>query len=187
MTSEFSPDLIRKPFFIALLIVFASSLLLAGCDKNEQKPSSLQPSVKKYDKATILEGRVTDDKGPVKAGTIKVTDSQGRVVAETALQNSEHYRVEIPANTVLPIVLTYYPEANRPGGEEFVTAVVHPNLTQYDINPLSTAIAKKAKAMGGYTHSNLVVAAEGMGTVPDDNKTTAGFRGDPTKQYGGWH
>lgn len=187
MNSGFTIYLTRKPFFFTLLIVFASSLLMAGCDQKEQKQSLLQQSIKKYDKATILEGMVTDNKGPVKSGTIKVTDSQGQKVAETVLQNTEHYRVEIPAGTVLPIVLTYYPEGNRSGGEEFMTAVVHPNLTQYDINSLSTAITKKAKEMGGYTHSNLVVAAEKMGTVPDDNKMTAGFRGDPTKQYGGWH
>lgn len=176
-----------KLFFASILTILIMSFFFAGCDKNEQNRPMFGQSVQKYTKATILEGKVADNEGLVKGGMIKVTDSQGQLVASTELQNSEHYRVEIPANTVLPIVLTYYPEANHPGGDLFMTAVVHPNITQYDINPLTTAIAKKAKAMGGYTHANLVVAAESMGTVPDKNKTTAGFRGDPTKQYGGWH
>ena len=72
-------------------------------------------------------------------------------------------------------------------GEKLITAVVHPTITQYDINPLTTLIAKKAKSMGGYSHANMVRAAEGTVTVPDANKTTEGFRGDPTTQYGSWH
>lgn len=173
--------------FVITLLVSVINFFLAGCDQNEPKRPLLGQTAQKYTKATVLEGIVTDDIGPVKSGIVKVTDSQGQLIASTELQNTEHYRVKIPAETLLPIVLTYYPEADQTGSDVFMTAVVHPNITQYDINPLSTAIAKKAKAMGGYTHGNLVVAAESMGTVPDKNKTTAGFRGDPTKQYGGWH
>ena len=78
-------------------------------------------------------------------------------------------------------------ELTMADGEKLITAVVHPTITQYDINPLTTLIAKKAKSMGGYSHANMVRAAEGTVTVPDANKTTEGFRGDPTTQYGGWH
>jgi len=31
------------------------------------------------------------------------------------------------------------------------------------------------------------MAADSTVGVPDANKTSTGFRGDPTKQYGGWH
>jgi hypothetical protein len=159
-------------------------LLLAGCERDAPKSAFPQQSVKKYEKATVLEGLVSDNKGPIKSGIVKVSDEKGVLIAETVLQGDEHYRVQVPAGTVLPIVLTFLPAT---AGEQMITAVVHPNVTKYDITPLSTAIAKKAKALGGYTHGNMLVAAESMGTVPDDNKTTAGFRGDPTKQYGGWH
>lgn len=168
--------------------VLATSLLAllmaSGCEKDVPKSAFPQQTVKKYEQPTTLEGLVSDDKGPIKSGTVKVSDENGAVIAETALQGSEHYRVLVPAGTLLPIVLTFYPAS---GGDQLITAVIHPAVTKYDITPLSTAIAKKAKALGGYTHGNLLVAAESMGTVPDDNKTTAGFRGDPTKQYGGWH
>ena len=50
-------------------------------------------------------------------------------------------------------------------GEKLITAVVHPTITQYDINPLTTLIAKKAKSMGGYSHANMVRATEGAVTV----------------------
>jgi hypothetical protein len=66
-------------------------------------------------------------------------------------------------------------------------AIIYPNIKKYDINELSTAIAKKAKVLGGYTHYNMMRAAESTVSVPDANKTTTGFKGDPTKQYGGWH
>lgn len=167
-----------------LLTSLLALLWLAGCGNEAPKSAFPQQAVKKYEQTTTLEGSVSDDKGPIKSGTVKVSDEKGSVIAETALQGSEHYRVQVPAGTVLPVVLTFYPLS---GGESLITAVIHPAVTQYDITPLSTAIAKKAKALGGYTHGNLLVAAEGMGTVPDENKTTAGFRGDPTKQYGGWH
>jgi hypothetical protein len=173
---SFRPTLLAA----SLLALFAA----AGCGNEAPKSAFPQQAVKKYAQATTLEGQVSDDKGPVKSGAVKVSDEKGAVIAETALQGSEHYRVQVPAGTALPILLTFYPAA---GGEQMVTAVIHPTVTKYDITPLSTAIAKKAKALGGYTHGNLLVAAESMGTVPDANKTTAGFRGDPTKQYGGWH
>ncbi|MEC4749551.1 hypothetical protein [Methylomicrobium sp. Wu6] len=175
-----SSSLNRGVLAASLLILFLAS----GCGKDAPKSAFPQQAVKKYEQATTLEGLVSDDKGPIKAGTVKVSDEKGAVIAETALQGSEHYRVQVPAGTALPIILTFYPVT---GGAQLITAVIHPAVTQYDITPLSTAIAKKAKALGGYTHGNLLVAAESMGTVPDDNKTTAGFRGDPTKQYGGWH
>lgn len=187
MNFKYHTSVIEKRFFVSLLILLLANLTLAGCDQNNQNKMQVQQVAKKYDTATTLEGAVSNNHGPVKTGTIKVSDSKGQLIASTVLANSEHYRIEIPANTVLPIVLTFYPNANQVEAEEYITAVVHPNVTQYDINPLSTAIAKKALALGGYTHANLVMAAESMGTVPDANKTTEGFRGDPTKQYGGWH
>lgn len=169
--------------FVFLIAVFS----IAGCQEERQPRPLTKETVKKFEVATVLEVSVADDKGPVKAGTVKVIDSQGRTIARTQLQNHDQYRIEVPAGTVLPVVLSFLPDGKEANAEELITAVVHPNLTIYSINPLSTAIAKKARELGGYTHANLVLAAESMGTVPDANKTTAGFRGDPTKQYGGWH
>jgi hypothetical protein len=114
---------------------------------------------------------------------VEVTDESGHFITDAAVDNG-HYSVEIPANTVLPILLTFSSEL---GAEKLVAAVVHDSITKYEINPSSTAIAKAAKAMGGYTHANMIRAAEDTAHVPDANKTTTGWRGDPTTQYGGWH
>jgi hypothetical protein len=175
----------KYKFFYSLLLLFMTSCFLTACEKSNQNTASLKQAVKKYEQATTLEGIVTNNDGPLKAGKIEATDNDGKLVASGAIQNNGQYSIEIPANTILPIVLAFYPEAAD--GEKLITAVVHPAITRYDINPLSTSIAKKALEMGGYTHANMVRAAEGTATVPDANKTTAGFRGDPTTQYGGWH
>lgn len=187
MNTGLSSSVITYKFLPILLMFFIASCFITGCEKSNQNNSSIQQVIKKYDKATILEGSVSNNDGPIKAGVIKVTDNKERLVASTTLLNSSHYRVEIPANTALPIVLTFYADANNANAEKLVTAVVHPTITKYDINSLTTSIAKKAKSMGGYNHANMVRAAEDTASVPDSNKTTEGFRGDPTTQYGGWH
>jgi hypothetical protein len=187
MIQNFSIFAYGRRLSVFWLIFLVAGLFITGCEKENQHSPLVKETVKKFEAATVLEGVVADDKGPVKAGTVRAIDSQGRMIASTQLQNNDQYRIEIPANTILPIVLSFHPTGKEADSEELITAVVHPNLTIYSINPLSTVIAKKARELGGYTHANLVLAAESMGTVPDANKTTAGVRGDPTKQYGGWH
>ena len=167
------------------LLLFIAGFFLAGCEKSSQNTTSIKGVVKEYEEAATLEGVVSNNHGPIRAGTIKVTDKYEELVVSTAVQYNGRYHIRIPEYTVLPIVLTFYPDSAD--GEKLITAVVHPEITKYDINPLTTSIARKAQAMGGYTHANLVRAAEGKAKVPDANKTTAGFRGDPTTQYGGWH
>jgi hypothetical protein len=185
MNADSSYSITKYKFIYTLILLCMSSSFLTGCEKSNQSIVSIKQDLKKYEQAATLEGRVSNNHGPIKAGSIKVTDHNEEPVASTALQHNGHYSVKIPANTVLPIVLTFYPESAD--GEKLMTAVVHPTITKYDINPLTTSIAKKAQAMGGYTHANMVRAAEDTVTVPEANKTTAGFRGDPTTQYGGWH
>ena len=185
MNTDSSYSISKYKFLCTLLLLFAAIGFLTGCDQTNKDEASTQQVITKFEQETTLEGLVSNNHGPIKAGTIKVTDNYEELVASTTIKNNGHYSIKIPANTVLPIVLTFYPESAD--GQKLITAVVHPAITKYDINPLTTSIAKNALAMGGYTHANLVRAAEGTAKVPAANKTTAGFRGDPTTQYGGWH
>ena len=185
MNTDTCYSITKYKLLSTLLLLFMAACFLSGCEKGKQNTAPIKQAIKKYDQATFLEGVVSNNRGPIRAGTIKVTDMYEELVSSTALRNNGHYTVKIPEDTVLPIVLTFYPD--EADGDKLITAVVHPGITKYDINPLTTSIAQKALAMGGYTHANLVRAAEGAATVPDANKTTAGFRGDPTTQYGGWH
>ncbi|TAN69464.1 MAG: hypothetical protein EPN17_07135 [Methylobacter sp.] len=168
-------------FMVALATV--GCFALTGCEQ-EQKTAKANPvAVKKYTQTTTLEGVVSNNEGLVKSGRVEATDESGRLIAHAVVDNG-YYSVEIPANTVLPIVLTFSSELNS---EKLVAAVIHNTITKYEINPATTAIAKAAKAMGGYTHDHMIRAAADTVHTPDANKTTSGWRGDPTTQYGGWH
>jgi predicted metalloprotease len=173
-----------------LLVTALVSIFLSGCDsndKNSKKSFTTQQPVQKYSKDTTLKGKVRNKKGRIYAGEIKATDSKGKIVATTQLEKDYHYSIKIPTGTELPIVLTFYPDKKSANKKKLNSAVIYTSITKYDINELTTLIAKKAKALGGYTHSHMLIAADSTIDAPDANKTTTGFRGDPTKQYGGWH
>jgi len=172
---------IKTPKLLLLL-----AFVMSGCESHNSTEIHKVEALGKFDHATVLEGFVSNNKRRLKAGAIKATDSDNRLVAVANLKNTAHYELEIPAGTMLPIVLTFYADIDE-GAEKLSVAVVDSDITQYDINPLTTAIAKRAMALGGYTYVNMMRAAEDSVHVPDHNKTSAGFRGDTTQQYGGWH
>ncbi len=167
-----------------MLIAAVVSLFLVACDDQKKKSPLIKVPVQTYKQVKLMTGSVLDEKGPVLEGEIKVTDSAGKVVATTRLENSKHYSVKIPAGTTLPVVLTVSPKGST---EKLRAVIISSAVSKYDISPLTTRIAKQAKELGGYTYANLAMAAGSTVGVPDANKTSTGFRGDPTKQYGGWH
>lgn len=173
----------KQTMLFTVLPVILAGFAVTGCEQGQKTPTISSVEVKKYSQPSILEGVVSDNNGVVKTGTVKVTDENGQLITQSAVEHG-NYSVTIPANTALPILLTFSSES---GTEKWVTAVIHNSITKYEINPLTTAIAKAAKAMGGYTHAHMTRAAADTVHTPDANKTTAGWRGDPTKQYGGWH
>ncbi|SMG66690.1 conserved hypothetical protein, secreted [methanotrophic bacterial endosymbiont of Bathymodiolus sp.] len=168
----------------AMLITSITSLVLVACGDQQKKSPTIKVPVQQYKQAKILQGDVVDDKGPVRNAVIKVADSTGRVIVSTSLEDSNDYKVEIPAGTTLPIVITVKPKGSA---EKLKAVVISTVVSRYDISPLTTKIANRAKELGGYTRANMVMAADNTVGVPDANKTSTGFRGDPTKQYGGWH
>ncbi len=173
--------------FNNLLFTIIISLILNGCNNDSNKNQGLIPqqSAQKYAKETTLTGRVSNKKGNLGFGEIKATDSNNNFIASTQVGKNSHYALTIPANTELPLILTY--TFTDKGQDPLISVVINAAFKKYDINDLTTLIAKKAKSLGGYTHSNMTIAADATVGVPDANKTSTGFRGDPTKQYGGWH
>jgi len=169
---------------VRLLALSIASTVLVACDDKKPNKNGLKVPIQAYKQLKVLKGIVTDENGAVLDAKMKVADSLGKVVARTKLENSKHYSVEIPQGTTLPIVLTVSPEGSQ---EQLMAVVISPAVSSYDISPLTTKIANRAKALGGYTYTNMVMAADSTVGVPDANKTSTGFRGDPTKQYGGWH
>lgn len=155
-----------------LLVSLLNILLLSGCNEMQQSKPATQ-SVTKYTATSILlSGKVEN-----KTGNVEAIDKSQNVIASAAFENGR-YQLEIPAQTKLPIVLRC---------DNFISVVIDADVTNYDINSFTTGIAAKAKALGGYTRQNMISAASNSVHTPDANKTSTGFRGDPTSQYGGWH
>lgn len=171
----------------ALFFLLLFSLLLNGCDNNKGSKNSLstQQKTQKYTQETTLTGKVSYKNKIINSGVIKATNNKGRLITSTPLNKNSHYSMKIVAGTQLPIILTYH--STKKTQKKLISVVIYSAIKKYDINELTTLIAKKAKALGGYSHINMMMAAESTVGVPDANKTTSGFRGDPTKQYGGWH
>ena len=160
------------------------SLLLAACSE-QHSVSSKQTSQEQTQltSAITLFGTVSDNQGLIKSGKVEAHKLNGELVAETRLENSAKYQLALTAGIPLPLELIFITE----GKEKMLAVLAQTTNKQLDINPGTTAIAKAAKAQGGYSIRNLARAAEDQIHVPDANKTSTGFRGDPTKQYGGWH
>lgn len=171
---------------IKIVPILLVSCLLSACGKDAPPQAAKEP-VRKYEKALSLQGTVSNNAGLVKSGKVEARTLNGELLAETLLENSARYQLQIPAGTVLPVILHFSPVPAKDGMEKMISVAAHPTNSKYDINPMTTAIAKQAKALGGYTLRNLTQAAEDRVNVPDANKTSTGFRGDPTTQYGGWH
>ena len=160
----------KKAHWILLL----SGLLLTACnDMQQSKPT--KPVTEKYTASTVLlTGKVQGT-----SQTVEALDGESQnVIVSAQVQEKGRYQLEVPAQTKLPIVLR---------SDEFISVVIDSDVTNYDINSLTTTIAARAKALGGYTRKNIVSAASDSVNAPDANKTSTGWRGDTTSQYGGWH
>ena len=177
-------------FLTRFILVFLNCIylfVLTSCGnsapQNDGPASTVQSS-----SAVSLYGQIRDEKGFFKNGKVVATDQRNKRVSEVDWQD-EHgkYSIEIPAGTIFPVLLTA--EAKHEGGKQkaLVAAVINPNLTKHDITPNSTMVAEKAKALGGYTKKNMMQASLDTVNRPQGDRTVGGFRGDPTKQFGGWH
>jgi hypothetical protein len=173
----------NRNLFVSFIYLMLGAVILTACDDSPKNIKITSGFVKKYAQLTSLEGIVRNNKDIIKTGQINATDENGQLIVHSKFDNG-HFTIDIPANTGLPILLLASSETDS---DQWIVAVVDDNISQYQINPTTTAIAKAAKAMGGYTRANLVRAAEETVHVPDANKTSTGWRGDPTTQYGGWH
>ncbi|MBT7967882.1 MAG: hypothetical protein HN753_01190 [Methylococcales bacterium] len=163
------------------------SVLISACESKQESNTLLMGQGKvqqRFEGAYTLKGIVSNDEHPIKNGRVEATDLNGQVLATISLVDNARYRFDLPAGTAYPVILTAYPAS---GEEQLRVVVANPTPVNFDITSLTTAIAEKAKQMGGYTKKNLQRAAfEGV-AMPDRDRTQAGFRGDPTKQFGGWH
>lgn len=166
-----------KPKFFLLV---PALLALAGCgDSGSSRTAS--PAEDR------IAGLVLTDEGPVARAKVEASDRDGKPVATTEAGGDAHYRLTLPAGTAYPVVLTARAE-NLP---QPLKAVVTSELAEeQDISEVTTLVVETAMNLGGLTEANLAKAA---GAAISQRKSrggsgsSSGFKGDPTKQYGGWH
>ncbi len=161
--------------------------LLTACGKSDNTASFVKAPPKTNVTAVTVSGTARADSGKLNTGTITVNDKSGKTVATAEIKAKGAYAVEIPAGTRYPILLTATPGAGEKQKEQLLVAIIEPLSNDHDITSTSTKIAKKAKSLGGYSRKNMLQAAIKTAAMPDGDKTVGGFRGDPTKQFGGWH
>ncbi|MDP2180544.1 hypothetical protein [Methylicorpusculum sp.] len=161
------------------LIAASVCLLLFGCGENSGNKS--QPAVS----AAHIEGVVTDRDEPVTQGKILAKDAGGKTVATSDVTNDSKFAITLPASAQYPVVLEVT------AGDSVLEAVVlDPMPAQLDISTMSSLVVQSARDIGGITKANMAQAA--INAIRQNKKasgksTSAGFKGDPTKQYGGWH
>ena len=171
-----------------LVILLFTALVLNACsdDKPKKKTISAFQEKQTYKQDTKLYGKIKNSKQTLFTGIVKATH-EGQVIATHTIKDSSKYELPIKSGTELPILLTFYPDKNSKNQDKLLSVVISPMVKKYSIDDLTTLIAKKANKLGGYTFANVALAADSTVGIPDANKTSTGFRGDPTKQYGGWH
>ncbi len=159
------------------IILTGLLLMLSGCDNATNTSSA---SAKK-----MIEGVVSYQGELITQGVVEVKDANDQLVARTTINNDAKYRVEIPKNSSYPLLLQVT------GQKELLEAVIiDSNAVLQDITSLSTLVVRSARDLGGLTKENMAKAA--IHAIQQSKKssgkrTSTGFKGDPTKQYGGWH
>lgn len=168
-----------------LALALAVSAMSGGCGESG---TSAPP------KPSRISGHVSNDDGPVNKARIEAKDAKGQLAAKTELQGgSNNYQITLPVDTAFPVILTAYPDATP---NEVLKAAVSSSLAaEQDISPVSTIVVDTALSLGGINEANLAKAAgaaislrkKSGGGGGGGGATTESFKGDPTKQYGGWH
>lgn len=171
-----------KPTLRAAILIAANVILLTGCDNSG--PGMSSPSAAQ----ARIAGHVLDDDGPVTQARVEAKDARGAIAARTELKGESTYTLTIPSGTVYPLIISAYPEGTAT--QPLKAAVTDSRASQQDISPVTTIVVDTAMSLGGLTEANIAKAA---GAALAQRKksggsgSSQGFKGDPTKQYGGWH
>jgi len=167
---------------ITIRSLFLSTLLALGGCGDSSHPGSSQSAA-----PASITGIVLQDETPITKARIEATDSAGKVIAYTEVGGDGHYRIAIPVGAKYPVVLSASFEGE---GSPLKAAVTSDLATDQNISSVTTIVVNTAMNLGGLTEINLAKAA---GAAISQRKSTggsggsAGFKGDPTKHYGGWH
>ena len=160
------------PWFVWVL------LILSGCEDGGGPAST---------GAARIALHVLSDEGPVDRARIAVEDRAGKEVAAAELSGEPRVLVAIPAGADYPLIIKAYPADSSGPLKAAVTSAL---VTEQDVSPVTTLVVDAALSFGGLTAENLAKAAGAaiaQRRTSGGSGTSSGFKGDPTKQYGGWH
>lgn len=168
--------------YIIGTLVVAFSLGLAGCEDGGGRGSATTSAA-----APRIALHVFSDDGPMDRARISVEESGGKEIAAAELAGESRVMVTIPSTARYPLIVKAFPVD---GSAPLKAAVTSAMVTEQDVSPVTTLVVDAALSFGGLTEQNLAKAA---GAAISQRRTSggsgssSGFKGDPTKQYGGWH
>ena len=162
-----------------LALLGLTVLMQIGCGESKTSAALSSP------KTAHIEGVVANRNGPITQGTIRVSDSKQQPITSLLLDAEAKYVIDLPAATAYPVFLRL-----ETPGEDLEAVIIDASVVHQDLTHISTLVVQSAKELGGITPQNMARAATNaiaQSRTPAGRNTTAGFNGDPTKQYGGWH
>lgn len=139
-----------------VVLSFAVLAAFTACsDSGEATSKSTGP-------ATIFGGMFGED-GPIMEAKLTAKDATGAIVATAQIKGSSDYELDLPANTVYPVVITaVYPRSTKlaeSGHGKLRAVAMEGGHLRIDLSPTTTRIVKSALRMGGLTPENVQSAA----------------------------
>ena len=163
------------------ILLLATTLTLGACGDNASTTA-----VSKATEAHIS-GVMLDEEAPITHARIEAHDRNGKRVAGTVMNGEERYAITLPPGTAYPVILTATPDGQSTALKAAITSDL---VAEQDISSVTTIVVDTALSLGGLTEANLAKAARAaisQRRTSGGFGSSSGFKGDPTKQYGGWH
>jgi hypothetical protein len=132
-------------------LVFTAVAVCTACGESDKPMSKSAISVH-------ISGNIFGEDGPIKKAKLTATDKNDTVRATSSVNGSSHYSLELPADTVYPVIISaVYPRSTKvvkSGKGEVKAAVLEPSSSIVELSPTSTTIVDIALARGGLTTEN---------------------------------
>lgn len=126
---------------------------LGGCGDGDS-PSSSAPAKTE----AKLNGKISNNNGPVPDGKLEVRDSAGNLVTSTHFTGAQ-YTITVPAGTAYPILLTAIPPDDACNSDPVKAVVTSSIADNIDLTGVTTDVVDGAIALGGITEQNITRAS----------------------------
>lgn len=173
-----------KPF-IALAVL--CSVSLTACDEAPRVQQATGSAAATFATRDVsVSGIVADREGLFPAATVTAKTLDGATITQAQTDEQGEYQLVLPKGTAFPVLL----HSQGRDGKLIEAVILNESVPRQDLTRMSTLVVASARNLGGITAENMVRAAANaiqQSRTMGGKQTVAGFKGDPTKQYGGWH